>query len=552
MNQPALPRTRTGRTWSVVALVVSVTLLAAACGSAKTSTTNAADQAPAAQASDGNLPADEGTPKDGGKVVWGLEAETDSFSPSVGRWALSGHMVASAIFDPLVTVDADGKAVPYLAESITPNAEQTVWTIKLHSGIKFHDGEPLDAAAVVKNLEADKASIITSKAMPWVDTITAADPLTVKITTTQPWATLPNLFASQIGYIAAPSQIDDFHGGDHPIGTGPFVFKEWVKNDHLTATKNPNYWQQGLPHLDEIEYRAVPDAQQRVDQLTDGTLDAIDTVTPSSIDEIRANPDLKRLEYNKGESAFVVLNSSAPPFDNLDARRAVVLATDAAAYINEMGPGVYEPVQRPLRRGQAGVPGRLRLPRLQPRPGQGGGGRLHRHDRQAPPVHLRRRLERRRRQGPAAAQVHVGAGRHPRRPPGRGPGRPGDHRRAGQVPGRRLPPVQPARPRHGLGVDDLDRHRQERRPVAQLRPVLHPRDGRRPRTTAARPPTTTVAGATTRRSPPRSTPAFPSSGWPGSTGSSPSSSRVHGYAEARNGSLQSLGPKTWVAQLWVG
>lgn len=354
MNHPAPTRIRSARTWSVVALVATVGLLAAACGSVKASTTNAADQAPAAQTQDGNLPADEGTPKDGGKLVWGLEAETDSFSPSVGRWALSGHMVASAIFDPLVTVDADGKAVPYLAESITPNADQTVWTLKLHGGIKFHDGEPLDSAAVVKNLEADKASIITSKAMPWVDTISTVDPLTVKITTTQPWATLPNLFASQIGYIAAPSQIDDFHGGDHPIGTGPFVFKEWVKNDHITATKNPNYWQQGLPHLDEIEYRPVPDAQQRVDQLTDGTLDAIDTVTPRSIDEIRANPDLKRLEYNKGESAFVVLNSSAPPFDNVNARKAVVLATDAAAYINEMGPGVYQPSNGPYAEGKLG------------------------------------------------------------------------------------------------------------------------------------------------------------------------------------------------------
>jgi len=354
MHHSATPRTHTGPTWFLFALVATIGIVAGACGSAKTTSTGAAADALAAQATDGNLPADEGTPKDGGKMVWGLEAETDSLSPSVGRWAISGHMVASAIFDPLVTIDSDGKAVPYLAESITPNATNTEWTIKLHSGIKFHNGEPLDSTAIVKNLEADKSSIITSKAMPWVDTITAADPLTVKITTTQPWATLPNLFASQIGYIAAPAQIADFHGGDHPIGTGPFVFKEWVKNDHFTATKNPTYWQKGLPHLDEIEYRSVPDAQQRVDLLTDGTLDAIDTVTPKSIDQIRANPDLKRLESNNGEAAFVVLNSSAPPFDNANARKAVVLATNAADYINQMGPGVYQPANGVYAEGKIG------------------------------------------------------------------------------------------------------------------------------------------------------------------------------------------------------
>jgi peptide/nickel transport system substrate-binding protein len=63
--------------------------------------------------------------------------------------------------------------------------------------------------------------------------------MTVRITTTQPWASLPTLFNGQVGYIAAPKQVDDFHGGDHPIGTGPFMFKEWAKNDHFTATRNP-------------------------------------------------------------------------------------------------------------------------------------------------------------------------------------------------------------------------------------------------------------------------------------------------------------------------
>ena len=85
---------------------------------------------------------------------------------------------------------------------------------------------------------------------------------------------------SQIGYIAAPAQIDDFHGGDHPIGTGPFVFKDWVKNDHFSATKNADYWQAGLPHLDEIDFKPVPDASQRLDELRDGTLDAIEHADP--------------------------------------------------------------------------------------------------------------------------------------------------------------------------------------------------------------------------------------------------------------------------------
>ena len=339
---------------SLAAVLAIVALAAGACGSSKAATTATTTPEAAAAASNSNLPADEGTPKDGGSLVWGLEAETDSMSPSVGRWAQPGHMMASAIFDPLVTLDDKGEAVPYLATSITPNADSTVWTITLPTGVKFHNGQALDAAAVVKNLDAVKTSIITGKTMLAVTSIVATDPQTVTITVAQPWATFPNLFVSQIGYIAAPEQIDDFHGGDHPIGTGPFVFKEWVKNDHFSATKNASYWQAGLPHLDEIDFKPVPDASQRLDELRDGTLDAMNTLTPATITQVREDPSLRYLEYGKGDEIFVTLNTTQPPFDNPIARQAVAYATDTATYIDELGKDVYTSANGPYAPGQLG------------------------------------------------------------------------------------------------------------------------------------------------------------------------------------------------------
>ncbi|MGZ4692727.1 MAG: ABC transporter substrate-binding protein [Acidimicrobiales bacterium] len=336
----------------VAAILTAVAIMGGACGSSKAASTAAT--APSAGAPGSNLPSDEGTPKDGGSIAWGVEAETDSLSPSVGRWALSGHMVASAIFDPLVTLDSDGKTIPYLATAITPDPTNTVWTITLPAGVTFHNGEPLDAAAVVKNLEADKSSIITGKAMLAVTSITATDPLTVQVKVSQPYATFPNLLSSQVGYIAAPAQIDDFHGGDHPIGTGPFVYKEWVKNDHFSATKNPNYWQKGLPHLDQVDFRPVQDAQQRLDELDNGTLDAITTLNPASINDVRDDSSLKHLEYDKGDEIFITLNTETAPFDNPLARQAVAYATDTASYIAEMGQGVYAPANGPYAPGQLG------------------------------------------------------------------------------------------------------------------------------------------------------------------------------------------------------
>ena len=351
MHEPTHPRARRRGGVVVLAVLACVGLLAVACGSGKSSSSSSTQPATQDQS---RLPDDSATPTDGGTLVWGLEAETDSMSPSSGRWAVSGHMVASAVFDPLVTLDADGKTVPYLAESMTPNADNTQWMVKVRSGISFHDGEPLNATAVKMNLDADKASIITGKAMNWVSSIDVVDDLTVKVTVTQPWATFPSLFTGQIGYIAAPRQINNFYGGDAPIGTGPFVFKEWVKGDHFTATKNPSYWQQGLPHLDAIEFRPVPDATQRLDELQNGTLDAIDTLTPASIDQLRTDATLNHLEYDRGEASFAVLNTQNPPFDNQNARSALAYATDQAAYINEVAPGVYQPTNGVYAQGHLG------------------------------------------------------------------------------------------------------------------------------------------------------------------------------------------------------
>src|SRR4029078_1825001 len=154
-----------------------------------------------------NIAADEGTPKDGGSLAWGLEAETDSLNPATGRWAISVHMVASSIFNPLATLDDEGRVTPYLAESWDHNADFTTWTFHLRNGVSFQDGTPVDAAAVSKALNVYQQALITGAAMKQVGTISATGPLTVTITTLQPWGDLPNVFVAQAAYIAAPAMM---------------------------------------------------------------------------------------------------------------------------------------------------------------------------------------------------------------------------------------------------------------------------------------------------------------------------------------------------------
>jgi peptide/nickel transport system substrate-binding protein len=328
-----------------VAVALGVCLAASACGSSSATDRTSSSTSPSAKPSayTVNFTTAEGTPKDGGVLSFGLEAESDSLSPVTGTWALSGHMEGSAIYDPLATTDAHGQTVPYLAQSFGRSADNRTWTITMRPNVLFQDGEKCDAVAVALNLNTYRKALITGKALAPITSVKVTGPLTVQVTVDQPWATFPNVFLSQGGYIVAPKTLADPHGGEHPIGTGPFMFKEWKVNDHLTVVKNPHYWQKGLPHLDQIIFRPIPDSGDRLAALQDGTVDAVDMVTPQQVTTIRQDASLHRLEYGRGEELFVPLNTQKAPFDNLHARLALAYATNQAELVKQLGPGVYTP-----------------------------------------------------------------------------------------------------------------------------------------------------------------------------------------------------------------
>ncbi len=119
-----------------------------------------------------------------------------------------------SVFDPLALATVDGKVEPYLAESITPNADYTVWTIKARSGVTFHDGTPFDGAAIVDNLTRQFKSFLTGKVFSDVATnadgspqivVDPADPMSAQITMKRSWVPFPIYLTGQIGYMASPT-----------------------------------------------------------------------------------------------------------------------------------------------------------------------------------------------------------------------------------------------------------------------------------------------------------------------------------------------------------
>src|SRR5580698_8492942 len=290
------------------------------------------------------------TPKKGGSLIFGVDAEESGFDPTSARFDEVGVMYARTVFDPLTIVLANGDWAPYLAESVVPNSSYTAWTITLRPNVKFHDGTACNGAALVTNLEAQAKSLLTGIVVgPTLVSITQSGPLAATITFKSPWVPFPYYLAGgiggQIAYVAAPSMLSNPNGTSHPVGTGPFVFKEWIPNDHFTATANPNYWRKGMPYLSQITFKPIPDESARAEALKSGTIDLMITDTPQIITQFRGNKSYSYVDDSShvaGEPDMncVQLNCLAKPFNNANVRLAAAMAINRSQYAKVIDEGV--------------------------------------------------------------------------------------------------------------------------------------------------------------------------------------------------------------------
>ena len=346
-----------------VAYVLALGMIAAACGGGGDD-----DGGSGGDAAGG----DEGTPTPGGKVVYGLEAETtDGWCLPEAQLAISGIMVADTIYDTLMRPNADGDYEPWLAESVEPNDDYTQWTIKLREGIKFHDGSDLTAEVVKNNLDAYRGQYPTRSPLLFTFTfaniasVDVADPLTVTVTMKEPWVAFDAyLYGSGRVGIMGQAQLDDTQSCDRNlIGTGPFMLKDWVPNQHFQAEKNPNYWATDaegtqLPYLDEIEFRPIVEVEQRENALLSGEINAMQTSDPETVSDLRDRTESGEVNgYESsdfGETSYVMLNASKPPFDNIKARQALAYSNNFDDFNAILGDGILTQATGPFAPGNVG------------------------------------------------------------------------------------------------------------------------------------------------------------------------------------------------------
>ena len=307
----------------------------------------------AAKPAEAAKPAADGSPTKGGTMRVGLTAEAVTMDPNLSGSKVD-RMIYHNVYEPLVTLDTKLQIQPGLAESWS-YADPKTLVFKLRQGVKFHDGTDFDADAVKFNFDRmqDPASkSVRTGEIANVQNAEVVDKYTVKLNLKRPDAALLATLTDRAGMIVSPDAIKKL-GPDlarKAVGTGPFEFVEWVKDDHLTAKRFDGYWgaKDGLPYLDQIRYRPIPDDTVKLQSLIGGELDFIDYVQPRDVASVKGNASLVEVDIPSLAAFGYQFNMTRPPFDNKSLRLAVAYGIDNAAITKGVWLGVGTAANGPI------------------------------------------------------------------------------------------------------------------------------------------------------------------------------------------------------------
>jgi peptide/nickel transport system substrate-binding protein len=278
-------------------------------------------------------------------LTLGMVLEPPHLDPTAGAAAAIDEVVYANVFEGLTRIGSKGEVLPDLAESWTVSEDGTVYTFKLHSGVKFHDGTDFDANDVKFSLDRARGadSVNAQKALfAHIKDVTVVNPTTVKVTLDEPQGD----FLYDMGWgdavIVAPESASG--NKEHPVGTGPFKFDHWAKGSEITLVKNPDYW--GKPvALDKAVFRIIPDAAAAIPALLSGDVQAFPNApVGDALDQIKSDPNLKVVVGTTEGETIMSINNKKPPFDKLAVRQALASAIDRKAVIDAASSGLGTPI----------------------------------------------------------------------------------------------------------------------------------------------------------------------------------------------------------------
>ena len=261
------------------------------------------------------------------------------------------YSAAKSMYEGLFDFDKDMKLQNVLAEGYTVSDAGLVYTVTLKKGIKFHDGTEFQADAVKANFDrvTNKANALRRYTLYYnIAKTEVVDPYTVRFTLHKPFSAFINQLAHASGAMICPSAIQKYPGKElafHPCGTGPFVLDKYNPSEILHVVKNPNYWQKGLPKVDGITFKPVPENSTRVAMLRTGEADYIFPVPPEQVKILEGEKNIVVTKEPSIIERYVAFNMTKKPFDNLKVRQALNYAVNKQALAKVAFNGLADPTK---------------------------------------------------------------------------------------------------------------------------------------------------------------------------------------------------------------
>ncbi len=256
------------------------------------------------------------------------------------------------LYERLVELTPDGEVVPGLAESWTISDDGTTYVFKLRENVRFHDGLPLTAAAVVANFERllspETALARADLISPFVQSAAALDTYTVEIRLRQPVGSFLRLLAHEALGIVSPLSIraSQENRSFRPVGTGPFALYEWVPGDRVTLVAFQDHWR-GAPRVAGLVFKPMPDGSSRAIALETGAADVAYPLDPIHMIRLRAFPEIEVRHTPSQRVIYAAFNLGRPPLDDVEIRRALNHAVDRDAIARHLLFGLARPWTRP-------------------------------------------------------------------------------------------------------------------------------------------------------------------------------------------------------------
>lgn len=316
-------------------------------GCSTNSTDNSSDPNDEKQPSDNNpeAVADEygGTLK----VVFGESMVNIGLPPLIR--SRGDSLVTKAVYETLGRFNENGEVVPWLAESWEGDPSSNTIKIVLKQGIQFHDGTDFNAEAVKWNIELfrDKGRVEASA----IESIDVVDNYSLQLNLSR-WdnSIYDNLFA--FNQMASPTAYEE-NGEewlqDNPVGTGPFLFKEWIRDEKVVFERNPNYWVEGLPYLDAVEFYTITEPATAEAAMLGGEFDLYLLTSPLITNNLANSFMIEALENGMGAIGLSLAPDSedaSSPLADVDVRKAISYAIDREAIVDAVYYGYAEPVHQ--------------------------------------------------------------------------------------------------------------------------------------------------------------------------------------------------------------